>query len=230
MLSLNIFTYPLQLPRSLLGVDRQHHQSPRCTVGRVTLSEGLDEALNALLFVFVLVLHVVLINSRCFGGPGGHHRRFGAAGGWRGRWRSRRLREDLGRLCGPYQVANMGRAAGWAVPLAVSLPEAPWKPSSVTTTFVVVFSIVLQGLTIGRIFDRPQLENMLRCRHPEGGLSTLKRRDVRAAFEPRRASGRQRADRRKFFILLVVGKSDHATDGKPVPGRASAKQARRHEP
>ena len=46
--------------------------------------------------------------------------------------------------------------------LAVSLPDAPWKPIILNMTFaVVVFSIVLQGLTIGRMFDRPQLEAML---------------------------------------------------------------------
>ena len=56
-----------------------------------------------------------------------------------------------------------GVGGGLSLALAVSLPEAPWKPILLNMTFaVVVFSIVLQGLTIGRIFDRRQLENMLR--------------------------------------------------------------------
>jgi len=46
-----------------------------------------------------------------------------------------------------------------------------------------------------------------------------------------RASGRQRADPRKFFILLVAGKSDYATDGVPTAPPLTGATARgRHEP
>ena len=135
-----------------------------------TFWEGLDEALNALLFVFV-GLHVVLINSLesvPLGIPGlvaiiavlvGRAVAVGAVVG--GLDASGKIQADCWGLT--KLLTWGGLRGGLSLALAVSLPEAPWKPILLNMTFaVVVFSIVLQGLTIGRIFDRPQLENMLR--------------------------------------------------------------------
>jgi len=135
-----------------------------------TFWEGLDEALNALLFVFV-GLHVVLINpleSVPLGIAGlvaiiavlvGRAVAVGAVVG--GLDASGKIQADCWGLT--KLLTWGGLRGGLSLALAVSLPEAPWKPILLNMTFaVVVFSIVLQGLTIGRIFDRRQLENMLR--------------------------------------------------------------------
>ena len=53
--------------------------------------------------------------------------------------------------------------AGLSLALAVSLPESSWKPLILNMTFaVVVFSIVVQGLTIQRMFTKDQLTGLLR--------------------------------------------------------------------
>jgi len=136
-----------------------------------TFWEGLDGALNALLFVFV-GLHVVLINplqSVPLGVPGlvaivavlvGRAVAvFAVVGGLDA---SGRIDADCWGLT--KLLTWGGLRGGLSLALAVSLPDAPWKPIILNMTFaVVVFSIVLQGLTIGRLFKRPQLENML---HP----------------------------------------------------------------
>lgn len=45
-----------------------------------------------------------------------------------------------------------GLRGGISVALALSLPPSPWKPVLLATTYgVVIFSIVVQGLTIGRV-------------------------------------------------------------------------------
>lgn len=48
-----------------------------------------------------------------------------------------------------------GLRGGVSVALALSLPESEWKPAILTATYVVVvFSIVVQGLTVGRVIRR----------------------------------------------------------------------------
>ncbi len=48
-----------------------------------------------------------------------------------------------------------GLKGGISVALALSLPEGEWKPLILTVTYViVVFSIIVQGLTIGRLANR----------------------------------------------------------------------------
>jgi CPA1 family monovalent cation:H+ antiporter len=48
-----------------------------------------------------------------------------------------------------------GLKGGISVALALSLPESEWKPLILTVTYViVVFSIIVQGLTIGRRANR----------------------------------------------------------------------------
>jgi CPA1 family monovalent cation:H+ antiporter len=56
-----------------------------------------------------------------------------------------------------------GLRGGLSLALAVSLPESPWKPLLLNMTFtVVVFSIVIQGLTIRRLFIRARMKGLLR--------------------------------------------------------------------
>lgn len=48
-----------------------------------------------------------------------------------------------------------GLKGGISVALALSLPEGEWKPVILTATYmVVVFSIIVQGLTVGRLANR----------------------------------------------------------------------------
>ncbi|WP_323770563.1 sodium:proton antiporter [Antarctobacter sp.] len=48
-----------------------------------------------------------------------------------------------------------GLKGGISVALALSLPEGEWKPLILTVTYViVVFSIIVQGLTVGRLANR----------------------------------------------------------------------------
>jgi len=47
-----------------------------------------------------------------------------------------------------------GLKGGISVALALSLPDTEWKPLILTVTYIVViFSIIVQGLTIGRLAD-----------------------------------------------------------------------------
>ena len=56
-----------------------------------------------------------------------------------------------------------GLRGGLSLALAVSLPESSWKPLILNMTFAaVVFSIVVQGLTIHRMFTKDQLAGLLR--------------------------------------------------------------------
>ena len=56
-----------------------------------------------------------------------------------------------------------GLRGGLSLALAVSLPDSAWKPLILNMTFaVVVFSIVVQGLTIRRLFSKDQLAGLLR--------------------------------------------------------------------
>jgi CPA1 family monovalent cation:H+ antiporter len=136
---------------------------------------GLDKVLNGLLFVFV-GLHVVLINPLpgvVLGVPGlvailavlvaralavwpivsG----LDAAGTIRAdRWGLTKL------------LTWGGLRGGLSLALAVSLPDSAWKPLLLNMTFaVVVFSIVVQGLTIQRLFTRAELGRLLT--HPPAG-------------------------------------------------------------
>lgn len=48
-----------------------------------------------------------------------------------------------------------GLKGGISVALALSLPEGEWKPMILTCTYIVViFSIIVQGLTVGRLANR----------------------------------------------------------------------------
>ena len=135
-----------------------------------TFWSGLDEVLNALLFVFV-GFHVVLINplqgivlgvpalvaiaavllaraltvSSIVGG-------LNAAGV---------IRADC---LGLTQLLTWGGLRGsLSLALAISLPDSSWKPLILNMTFsTVVFSIIVQGLTIQRMFTKERLVGLLR--------------------------------------------------------------------
>jgi len=132
--------------------------------------EGLDDVLNSLLFVFV-GLHVVLINPLedvPFGVPD----LIAIAAVLVGRavavYTVVRGLDATGRVSadsvGLTKLLTWGGLrGGLSLALAVSLPDTPWKPLLLNMTFaVVVFSIVVQGLTIRSLFTREQLEGLLR--------------------------------------------------------------------
>ena len=48
-----------------------------------------------------------------------------------------------------------GLKGGISVALALSLPDSEWKPLILTCTYMVVlFSIIIQGLSVGRLATR----------------------------------------------------------------------------
>jgi CPA1 family monovalent cation:H+ antiporter len=48
-----------------------------------------------------------------------------------------------------------GLKGGISVALALSLPDSEWKPLILTVTYIVViFSIIVQGLTVTRLAER----------------------------------------------------------------------------
>jgi CPA1 family monovalent cation:H+ antiporter len=135
-----------------------------------TFWTGLDDLLNSLLFVFV-GLHVVLINPLAgviVGVPGvvailavlaGRAVAVGTVVGTLNA--ARVIRADVRGMTG--LLTWGGLRGGLSLALAVSLPESDWKPLILNMTFaVVVFSIVVQGLTIGRLFTKEKLATLLR--------------------------------------------------------------------
>jgi CPA1 family monovalent cation:H+ antiporter len=135
-----------------------------------TFWTGLDDMLNALLFVFV-GFHVVLLNPLAgitLGVP--------AIVGIVAVLLARAL--TVSAIVGGLNGAGLIRAdclgmtklltwgglrGGLSLALAVSLPDSAWKPLILNMTYgVVVFSIVVQGLTIQRMFTKDQLTGLLR--------------------------------------------------------------------
>jgi CPA1 family monovalent cation:H+ antiporter len=131
---------------------------------------GLDEILNALLFVFV-GFHVVLINPLqgvIPGVPG----LVAVTAVLLARWLT--VRAIVGGLRGAGKIHADGRGltelltwgglrGGLSLALVVSLPDSPWKPLLLNMTFAVVaFSIIVQGLTIRRMFTQERLAGLLR--------------------------------------------------------------------
>ncbi len=131
---------------------------------------GLDDMLNALLFVFV-GFHVVLINPLAGVTPG-----VPAAVAIAAVLIARALTVwaivgalNAGRIINAHCLGLTklltwgGLRGGLSLALAVSLPDSGWKPMILNMTFsVVVFSIIVQGLTIRRMFTKDQLANLLR--------------------------------------------------------------------
>ena len=135
-----------------------------------TFWSGLDEVLNALLFVFV-GFHVVLINPLpgiVMGVPALVAiaavllaRAVTVSGIVGGLNAAGVIRADC---LGLTQLLTWGGLrGGLSLALAVSLPDSPWKPLMLNMTFaVVVFSVIVQGLTLQRMFTQERLAGMLR--------------------------------------------------------------------
>ena len=135
-----------------------------------TFWQGLDDILNALLFVFV-GLHVVLINPLANVTPG-----VPALVSIVVVLIARAL--TVMAIVSGLNVVGLIRAncvgltklltwgglrGGLSLALAVSLPDSSWKPLVLNMTFAtVVFSIIGQGLTIQRMFSKDQLMALLR--------------------------------------------------------------------
>jgi CPA1 family monovalent cation:H+ antiporter len=129
--------------------------------------QGVDEVLNALLFVLI-GLHVALV-------PGDTGMLALAAVAivvcLLARWLSVRLAltalAGVGALRG--DVPGLGNLLTWgglrgglAVAMALSLPDVPQKDLILNMTYgVVAFSIIVQGLTIARLFSTDRLQGML---------------------------------------------------------------------
>lgn len=135
-----------------------------------TFWTGLDEVLNALLFVFV-GFHVVLINPLqgvIPGVPGLVAVMAVLLGRALAVWpivgglnAARKIHADCRGLT--KLLTWSGLRGGLSLALAVSLPDSPWKPLILNMTFaVVVFSIIVQGLTIQRFFTQERLAGLLR--------------------------------------------------------------------
>lgn len=135
-----------------------------------TFWTGLDEVLNALLFVFV-GFHVVLINPLpgiTLGIPGLVAlfsvliaRALSVAGIVVGLNAWGAIRADCLGLTG--LLTWGGLRGGLSLALVVSLPDAPWKSLMLNMTFaVVLFSVVFQGLTLQRMFTQERLLGLLK--------------------------------------------------------------------
>ncbi|MEI6333020.1 MAG: sodium:proton antiporter [Methylococcaceae bacterium] len=135
-----------------------------------TFWTGLDEVLNALLFVFV-GFHVVLINPLqgvVMGIPALVAivavllaRALTVSGIIGGLNATGVIRADC---FGLTQLLTWGGLrGGLSLALAVSLPDSSWKPLILNMTFeVVIFSIIIQGLTIQKMFTKERLVGLLR--------------------------------------------------------------------
>lgn len=135
-----------------------------------TFWTGLDDLLNALLFVFV-GLHVVLINPLVGVTPG-----VPAAVAIAAVLAARAL--AVASIVSALDAAGVIRAdrlgltklltwgglrGGLSLALVVSLPDSSWKPLLLNMTFAaVVFSIIVQGLTIQRMFTKERLAGLPR--------------------------------------------------------------------
>jgi CPA1 family monovalent cation:H+ antiporter len=135
-----------------------------------TFWSGLDEVLNALLFVFV-GFHVVLINPLqgvVMGVPALVAivavllaRALTVSSIIGGLNTTGVIRADC---FGLTQLLTWGGLRGsLSLALAVSLPDSSWKPLILNMTFeVVIFSIIIQGLTIQKMFTKERLVGLLR--------------------------------------------------------------------
>lgn len=134
-----------------------------------TFWSGLDNILNGLLFVFV-GFHVVLINPLVGVTPGVPvtlaivavliARAIAVSTIVGGLSAARVIRAQCVGLT--KLLTWGGLRGGLSLALVVSLPDSSWKPLLLNMTFgVVMFSIVIQGLTIRRMFTKERLAELL---------------------------------------------------------------------
>jgi CPA1 family monovalent cation:H+ antiporter len=131
-----------------------------------TFWQAIDEVLNAMLFV-VIGLHIAIVPSAgllptatiailvCLAA----------------RWISVSISLNVLSLTGALRGDRLGLTnlltwgglrGGLAVAMALSLPDSPEKAVILHMTYgVVAFSIIVQGLTISRIFKADQLKRLL---------------------------------------------------------------------
>lgn len=131
-----------------------------------TFWQAVDDALNAMLFVLI-GLHVVLLEWPTFGPAP-----IAIAICLLARWISVYLplaalsatRELHGDVRGLTNLLTWGGLrGGLALAMALSIPPGPEQPLIVYMTYAVVaFSIIVQGLTIGRLFSPESMHRLLK--------------------------------------------------------------------
>jgi CPA1 family monovalent cation:H+ antiporter len=155
----------------VIGLVIGNYALPRANSGArsqfETFWQAIDEILNAMLFVLI-GLHVALLPSLnpllpealCAIG-------ICLAGRWISVYGSLRALTLMGALRGDsLGLTNLltwgGLRGGLAIAMALSLPDSPHRAIILQMTYAVVgFSIIVQGLTIGRIFKPDRLQRLL---------------------------------------------------------------------
>jgi CPA1 family monovalent cation:H+ antiporter len=132
-----------------------------------TFWQAIDEVLNAVLFV-VIGLHVAIMPSE--GLPPSAS--IAVLVCLLARWISVNLSLNALSLAGALKADRLGLTnlltwgglrGGLAIAMAMSLPNGPDKPVILHMTYgVVMFSIVVQGLSIARLFSAERLSRLLR--------------------------------------------------------------------
>jgi CPA1 family monovalent cation:H+ antiporter len=132
-----------------------------------TFWRAVDEGLNAILFVLI-GLHIAVVPLSTAGFPAAT---CAIAICLMARWISMYLPLQALSTTGALKADILGLAnlltwaglrGGLAIAMALSLPDSPEKDLILLMTYgVVAFSIVVQGLTVGRIFKRDRLAGLL---------------------------------------------------------------------
>jgi CPA1 family monovalent cation:H+ antiporter len=133
----------------------------------VTFWQAIEEVLNAMLFV-VIGLHVAIMPSE--GLP--PSATIAVLVCLLARWISVNLSLNALSVAGALKADRLGLTnlltwgglrGGLAVAMAMSLPDGPDKPVILHMTYdVVMFSIIVQGLSIARLFSAERLSRLLR--------------------------------------------------------------------
>ena len=141
----------------LIGHGRKYAMSPTSRERLDIFWELLDEILNAVLFVMIglellrLNFNMTYAWAAAFAIPAVLAARFLSVG-------LARFVPGLRQDFPPYVIGILtwgGLRGGISVALALSLPSGPHRPAIITVTYVVVlFSILVQGLTLSRLLRR----------------------------------------------------------------------------